>query len=287
MNEAELTKLIHEIADTKSVVPTDRASIGARLQQEQLISTATRAAPLVQEFLIVKYTAQVVPIGLAILTAAAVVAPSVQATVPDAADSSIQQFLAQNDAQPAYRAHRRLEATSGDKHGWLEAATEYSPEAGFDYHVTAEGGSGVIRGKVLRAVLQREREVISQGNTARSSLARANYTFQPNGVDDTGLANVLLSPRRKEPELVAGTMFLQPSGGNLVRLEGRLAKSPSFWVKNVDIVRKYEEILGVVVPVALESTAEVRMLGGAGTLRMTYTYWEIDGRDVRSAVTKQ
>ena len=215
-----------------------------------------------------------------------VIAQSVQATAPDAADSSIQQFLDQSDAQPAYRAIRRLEARSGDKHGWLEAVTEYSPKTGFDYEVTAEGGSGVIRTKVLRAVLDGESEVISQGASARSSLARANYTFQPNGVDREGLANVLLSPRRKEPALVAGTLFLQPSDGNLVRLEGRLAKSPSFWVKNVDIVRRYEQIGGVVMPVALESKAQLRMLGGTGALRMTYSYSQVDGRAVSPHITE-
>ena len=87
--------------------------------------------------------------------------------------------------------------------------------------------------------------------------------------------------------LVDGTLFLQPTDGNLVRFEGRLAKSPSFWVKNVDIVRKYERIAGVVVPVALESKAQVRLLGGAATLRMTYSYSEIDGRSVASQVTAQ
>jgi hypothetical protein len=225
--------------------------------------------------------------ALPILTAVAAVAPRVQATVPDAADNSIEQFLAQNDVPPAYRAIRRLEARSGDKHGWLEAITHYSPQTGFDYEITAEGGSGVIRTKVLRAVLQGEREVISQGDAARSSLGRANYTFQPNGVDHEGLANVLLSARRKEPVLVDGTMFLQPSDGNIVRLEGRLAKSPSFWVKNLDIVRKYERIAGVVMPVALESKAQVRMLGEAATLRMTYTYSEIDGRSASSQVAER
>ena len=234
-----------------------------------------------------KYAAQLALIGGSILTAAAMIAPRVQATVPDVADNSIQQFLAQDDAQPAYRALRRLEAKSGDRQGWLEAQTDYSPETGFDYEITSEGGSGMIRGKVLRAMLEGEREVISQGDSARSSLARANYIFQPNGVDDDGLANVLLSPRRKEPVLVAGTMFLQPSDGNLVRLEGRLAKSPSFWVKNVDIVRKYERIAGVVMPVALESKAQVRLLGGAATLRMTYAYSEIDGRALSSPLTEK
>lgn len=208
-----------------------------------------------------------------------VAAPTVGATVPDAADQSITQFLAQDDSQPGYRATRRLEAENGSRRGWLDAITEYTPGSGFHYEVTAEGGSRYIREKVLRAVLDGEREVIHRGETARSALARANYTFQPNGIDADGLANILLSPRRKERILLSGTMFLQPADGDLVRLQGRLAKSPSFWITNVDIVRTYERIGGAVVPVALDSNARVRLLGTA-RLRMTYQYSEVDGHEV-------
>jgi len=128
-------------------------------------------------------------------------------------------------------------------------------------------------------VLDGEREIIALGETARSALARDNYTFQPNGIGADGLANIQMTPRRKERVLLSGSMLLRPANGDLVRVEGRLAKSPSFWVKNVDIVRIYERINGVVVPVRLESRAQVRFLGDA-TLRMTYRYSEIDGRRV-------
>ena len=188
------------------------------------------------------------------------------ATISDPAENSIRQFLAQDDTQRPYRATRRIEAENGKRTGWLEAVTEYSPETGFRYEVTAEGGSDSIRSKVLRAVLEGEREAIARGETGRSSLGRANYTFQSGGIDEAGLANVILSPRRKESILVAGTMFLQPEDGRLVRLQGQLAKSPSFWIKKVDIIRSYDRIAGVVVPIALESTAQVRFLGTA-TLR--------------------
>jgi hypothetical protein len=206
-------------------------------------------------------------------------ATTVGATVPDPADHSIKEFLAQDASQAPYRATRRLEAENGHRRGWLEAVTEYSPETGFRYQITAEGGSSSIREKVLRAVLDGEHEAIAQGETARSALVRGNYTFQANGIDDEGLANVLLAPRRKEGVLLSGTMFLQPGDGDLVRLQGRLAKSPSFWIKHVDIIRTYERIGGAVVPVALESNAQVRLLGAA-TLHMTYEYLEIDGRQV-------
>lgn len=221
------------------------------------------------------------PRRFTVVLLALICAPNARATVPDAADHSIQQFLAQDDTQPQYRAVRRLEATNGSRTAWLEAATEYSPVIGFQYEITAQGGSDLIRNKVLKAVLEGEREVIAQGETARSSLALANYRFEANGVDTAGLANVLLSPRRKERVLVAGTMFLKATDGDLVRLQGRLAKSPSFWIKNVDIVRSYETIDGAVMPVALKTTAQVRFLGDA-TLHMTYAYQEINGHSVTS-----
>jgi hypothetical protein len=221
-------------------------------------------------------------VAVFLLALTAAVAPNLQATVPDPADHSIRQFLARDDTPRPYRATRRIEAESGRRAGWLEAVTEYSPETGFQYEVTAEGGSDYIRSKVLRAVLESEREAIARGETGRSSLDRANYTFQSDGIDDAGLANIIVSPRRKEKILVAGRMFLQPEDGRLVRLQGHLAKSPSFWLKNVEIVRSYDRIAGAVVPVALESKAQVRFHGLA-TLRMTYVYSEIDGRPVSSA----
>ena len=204
---------------------------------------------------------------------------SARAMVGNAADDSIKRFLALDDAQPRYRALRRLEAENGSRKGWIEAVTEYSREAGFTYAITAEGGSSYIRSKVLRAVLDGEREVIAKGETARSSLALVNYSFQANGIDDSGFANVLLSPRRKERVLVKGMMALNVADGALVRLQGRLAKNPSFWLKNVDIVRIYERVGGTVVPVNLETKAQVRFLGNA-TLHMTYVYTEIDGRQL-------
>jgi hypothetical protein len=214
--------------------------------------------------------------ALPLLVAVALL-PSLQATGADA-DHCIRQFLARDDTQPAYRAIRRLEARNGKRSGWLEAVTEYAPDAGFRYTVTAEGGHAYIRNKVLRGVLDGEREIITRGEASRSSLAEENYTFQANGIED-GLVNVSLLPRRKERVLVAGQMFLQPEDGRLVRLQGQLAKSPSFWIRTVAIVRTYDRIAGSVVPVALESHAQMRMLGYA-TLNMTYQYSHINGRPV-------
>lgn len=209
------------------------------------------------------------------------VVPTLLATTPNTADSTFQRFLTRQEPPHPYRAVRRLEAESGSRQGWLEATTEYSANGAFRYQITAEGGSSQIRSRVLRAVLDGERNVIALGEAARSALAPDNYTFQSNGLNTEGFATVLLSPRRKERALLSGMMFLRPGEGELVRVQGRLARNPSFWVRDVDIVRKYSRIQGALVPTAVESQAQIRFLGPA-SFRMTYRYLEIDGQAVAS-----
>ncbi len=199
---------------------------------------------------------------------------------PDTADAdTMKQFLALPTDVPPYRAWRRLDAHNRGRAGWLEVTTEFSPANGFQSTVLAEGGSGIVRSRVLRALLEGEREMIARGDTARSALALANYGFAMDGLDDDGFARVLLRPKRKDGMLMTGAMMLRPETGELVRLEGRLAKNPSFWVKNVDVVRWYQSIEGNIVPIKLNSTAQLRFLGPA-VLSMSYRYLEINGHAV-------
>lgn len=229
-----------------------------------------------------------VPRFLIVFGAMAVLAPLHMQAAPgaDGADSTessglrtVEQFLSRHEEPSHYRATRRLEARNRDRYGWLEAWTEYSPATGLRYGITSEGGCDSIRGRVLKPVLEGERDLIARGVAARSALAPQNYEFHPEGLDANGLVRLRLTPRRKDGVLVNGSMLLTPHGADLVRVEGMLAKSPSFWVKSVQIVRHYQRIAGVRLPVALESTAQVRFLG-ASQFRMTYDYSAVDGRPV-------
>lgn len=222
--------------------------------------------------------------GFGALVLAAAIVPQLTATVPntnEAAEQSMKQFLEKGDTPRAYRAKRLIEANHRGSTAWIEANTEYKAGTGFSYTITGEGGSDQLRDRALKPILAGERDAVAKGEIARSTIAACNYEFQANGLDEQGLAKVLLSPKRKERVLVDGAMFLRPVDGELVRVQGRLAKSPSFWVKTVDIVRTYERIGGAVMPVSLETTAQVRMFGTA-TLKMTYHYSEIDGHPVEA-----
>ncbi len=93
-----------------------------------------------------------------------------------------------------------------------------------------------------------------------------------------------LTPRRRDSRLVLGSALLTAKSGNLVRVEGRLSKSPSFWVRWVNVSRSYSPIGGSMMPVAVESTADVR-IAGMSTFSMTYDYQMVDGQAVNAAPT--
>jgi hypothetical protein len=176
----------------------------------------------------------------------------------------------------SYRAIRRLEASSAKLKatGWVEALTDFDPATGLCVRILAEDGSGRIRG-ALKGVLNAEREATLPGRSRNAALTPENYAFRA-GAEADGLVAVRVTPRRRESVLVDGTIFVTPGDAGLVRLEGRLAKSPSFWTRSVDVVRRYERRAGRLVPVEVRSVADVRVVGVTQFV-MSYAYESVNG----------
>jgi hypothetical protein len=181
-------------------------------------------------------------------------------------------------APPAYRAFRRLEAgiAGSSRHGWLEAWTDFRPSSGLTVDVVAEGGHEYVRDKILRKMLVNEQQLIARGFPLRAPLEARNYTFEDGGTSDDGSQRIVLKAARKFDGVVNGALFLSPDAGYVTRIEGRLVKSPSFWVKDVDVTWQYARIDGHVLPVRMTSTGRVRMIGQS-TFTMTYDYVSIQG----------
>jgi hypothetical protein len=194
--------------------------------------------------------------------------------------SVLKDFLGQRAAHQ-YTAVRSLEASGSGQRGWLNARTDFTSAAGLVYTVTGEGGSGMIRSRVLRSLLDEEKQLIAKGATGSVAISPANYALTVEGIDEQGLTIVAMRPLRKEKSLIAGRMFLQPDG-SLVRIVGRLVKNPSFWVSRVTVSREYRRINGVVMPVSLATTAQLRLFGSA-SMQMTYSYSQIDEQPVDAA----
>jgi hypothetical protein len=192
---------------------------------------------------------------------------------------ALTRFLTTVERGPnSYRALRRLEANNRrlSETAWMDVWTEADAD-GFRFEIVGAGGSGYVRDRVFMSALDTERKMWGAGD--KGALTLDNYTFEDRGAEPSGLAWIGVTPRRKDVLLVRGSIFLRPDDGDLVRVEGALSRTPSFWTRNVDIVRTYERIGGVRVPVRLESTASVR-IAGMSTFTMTYEYESINGKPV-------
>ncbi len=199
----------------------------------------------------------------------------------DALDSRIARFIAPAE-QPLreYRALRRMHASSektSKYDAWLDAWTELKGGR-FSYEVVSERGADVTRTKVLRAALAREQDLVNSGDGTRGDLTPDNYEFADAGRDLDGARLVQIKPRRSDVMLVDGHAVFDDRG-ELMRIEGRLAKNPSFWTSLVNIVRRYARIGGVRVPVAIDTIATVKFVGRT-QMDVVYDYRSVNGQPI-------
>jgi len=197
--------------------------------------------------------------------------------------TALQRFLAVPDPRPTQvRALRHLEAQNEhfEKSAWMDVWTDLD-DTGFRYQVIAEGGSEYIRSHVLRAALDSECQMRTFGGAERAALTPDNYIFEEGTVQPDGLLSLSVKPRRRDLLFVEGSLFISPEDGELVRMEGKLSKAPSFWTRRVDIVRWFRRVAGFRMPVAVDSVANVRIVGRS-TFRMTYDYESVNGQRVGS-----
>ena len=121
------------------------------------------------------------------------------------------------------------------------------------FEVAREGGNEYVRNKVLRKVLTSEQQLIAKGLPLSAPLDARNYRFKDGGTTD-GLQRVVLTAARHSDGIVNGSLLLSPESGDVTQIAGRLVKSPSFWVTDVDVVWTYARVGGQVLPVEMTSS---------------------------------
>jgi hypothetical protein len=220
---------------------------------------------------------------MALLGSAALAAASAAPPAGKSASSPlVERFLSFADPPIVeYRAFRHLEAQNDrfNSSAWMDVWTETTRDGEFSYRILGQGGSSYIRSRVFLPTLEGERQMCGSSGCDRGALTAANYVFEDRGEEKDGLAWLVVIPRRKDVVLVDGSIFLNPDDADLVRMEGRLSKTPSMWTRRIDIVRSFKRVAGVRMPVELESVATL-LVAGRSTFRMTYDYETVNGQRV-------
>jgi hypothetical protein len=127
-------------------------------------------------------------------------------------------------------------------------------------------GDTFVKTNVITRILQSEVDHVEKGDPAASAINDKNYKFSYKGTEDLNGRQMhvfQLKPRRKDPSLFKGRIFVDAYTGTLRRAEGTVSKSPSFFIRKIEFVQDFDEISGFTLPVSMRSTAKARIIGKA------------------------
>jgi len=161
------------------------------------------------------------------------------------------------------RQYRLFGANDSKANSEVIAEVNFRPPARGDYRIQQSSGSG--RGlQVVRRVLEQEAERASHNDKTRVALNRDNYDFSYVGeaiLEGRPCYVLELKPKRKEKELISGHVWVDQHSFLTRQIEGELAKSPSWWLKQVRVRLTFADRGGTWLQTDMEAVADVRIVG--------------------------
>ncbi len=168
-------------------------------------------------------------------------------------------------AIPSYQVTREYLFYEGDEKPKADSAVvanmNYYPPDTKQFSIQNSTGSG--RGQhIVKKVLEHETQMASQWQ--QSAITEANYNFSFAGeetLDGRRCFILGLEPRREAKELLKGKAWVDAENFRILRVQGEPAKSPSFWIKKLDVTLFFSNVEGMWLQTAIRAVADVRMFG--------------------------
>ncbi len=154
---------------------------------------------------------------------------------------------------------------------------EYRAPNKKEFTIVSESGSGTVRERVFKKLLEAEQESMQEENQQRSAITPENYTFQISDYEkiDSGEFYVLeAEPKNKNKFLFRGRIWVDAKDFAITRMEGEPAVNPSWWTLKTDFKRTYQKTGVFWLPESNESETKVRVFGTA-VLTIQYGEYQI------------
>ena len=161
----------------------------------------------------------------------------------------------------------------------MTVKTTYRRETGKSYQILSQSGSALVRKLGLDPLLESERIINLPGNVEHSWIMSTNYdmTLKPGTqILDGHLCLVFeIHPRRKAPNLVTGTLWVDAKDYTIAKLDGVASKAPSVFASVTHMTRQYAYVEGF--SMATHARAESStFLYGRTVVTIDYTGYQIE-----------
>lgn len=171
----------------------------------------------------------------------------------------------------------RVANSKGKVRAESEVALQYDAASGKQFKTVSETGSSMVRGRVFKPLMESEAETAAGRSRRDTSISPANYTFELLGEEDVDGHHCYVAqatPKSKNKYLFNGKVWIHATDFAVVKIAGQPAQNPSFWIKRVDFVRRYQKVGNFWLPLKDESTSQVRIVG-AHVLTINYGNYQI------------
>ena len=151
------------------------------------------------------------------------------------------------------------------KTGRLRAILHRRPHRKLDVEVLSVEGDSTVKHEVLARYLNSQVQA-DQIPTETIAITPLNYRFRFAGSVRTSEAFVYvfeIEPKKKRPGLIAGHLWIDGATGLVVRQDGRLVKSPSVYIRRVEILREFENRGGSLYRRTTHLDIDTRLVGRA------------------------
>ena len=188
---------------------------------------------------------------------------------PDLALAAYERGLkAQSEELTAYTALTLIDAElpGSAQRAEFELKRHYVAPSVLEFTPVRSSGDKFVKSNVIVRLLQSEVDHVRKREQSQTAIDSANYKFSYKGTSQLNGSAVYaydLKPREKRLGLFKGRIYVDAMDGHLVRAQGRIAKSPSLFIKKIDFVQDYATIAGFTFPAHLHSEAETRVVGKA------------------------
>jgi hypothetical protein len=160
------------------------------------------------------------------------------------------------------REYRMYQGETGQPASQVKAQINVVPPHDSDYKIIESKGSD--RGeKIVRKILEHEAKA-EKSSPSPTAIVSANYDFELLGrekLQGTDCYLLRIKPKRKDSNLVDGKAWVDGNSYLVRKIEGELAKSPSWMVKQVKLNVHFGEMDGVWTQTSTQAVADVRLLG--------------------------
>jgi hypothetical protein len=184
-------------------------------------------------------------------------------------------------ALAAYRGVRlyRLEyrGFAGSRSAEMAVDMKYESPRTKEFTIRSQSGSKLLIDRVLKKLLQSEKEALGEENQSRVALNADNYRFALIGYESSPSGSFYIlsaEPQRSNKFLYRGRIWVDAEDFAVMRVEAVPAKNPSFWTKETKIEQVYSKVDGFWLPLVNRSTSTIR-LGGQASLTIEYQSYEI------------